>query len=82
MYKIDYITLNDEFNSRRGKIVNGMPPKKGIPFIDSNTTVAGIDSTYYPVAQSVEYALLSVATAASVLALIDYGAKAVRLTTP
>ena len=53
-YKIDYNSLNDEFNRRRGKIVNGLPPKKGIPFIDSTTTIAGIDSIYYPVAQSVE----------------------------
>jgi hypothetical protein len=54
LYKIDYNTLNNEFNRRRGKTVNGLPPKTGIPFIDSNTTLAGIDSTYYPVAQSVE----------------------------
>ncbi len=51
VYKIDYNTLNDEFNSRRNKDGNG---KKGIPFIDSTTTLAKIDSTYYPVAQSVE----------------------------
>ena len=54
MYNIDYNSLNDEFNRRRGKTVNGLPPKTGIPFIDSSTTLAGIDSTYYPVAQSVE----------------------------
>jgi hypothetical protein len=54
LYKIDYNTLNDEFNRRRGKTVNGLPPKTGIPFIDSATTLQGIDSTYYPVAQSVE----------------------------
>lgn len=51
LYKIDYNTLNDEFNSRRNKDGSG---KKGIPFIDSATTVEGIDSVYYPVAQSVE----------------------------
>jgi hypothetical protein len=50
-YKIDYNTLNTEFNSRRNKDGLG---KKGIPFIDSNTSVEKIDSTYYPVAQSVE----------------------------
>lgn len=53
-YKIDYNSLNEEFNRRRGKFVNGLPPKPGIPFIDSATTIEGIDSTYYPVAQSVE----------------------------
>jgi hypothetical protein len=54
LYKIDYNSLNDEFNRRRGKTVNGLPPKTGIPFLDSTTTLAGIDSTYYPIAQSVE----------------------------
>ncbi|MDB5050163.1 MAG: hypothetical protein JWO30_3234 [Fibrobacteres bacterium] len=52
LYHIDYNTLNDEFNSRRGK--DSATAKKGIPFIDSGTTLAKIDSTYYPVAQSVE----------------------------
>lgn len=52
LYKIDYGTLNDEFNAHRG--VDGQEKKKGIPFVDSNTTVEGIDSIYYPVAQSVE----------------------------
>lgn len=50
-YKIDYTTLNDEFNKRRNKDGTG---SKGIPFIDSNTSIEKIDSTYYPVAQSVE----------------------------
>ncbi len=50
-FHIDYSTLNAEFNSRRNKDGNG---KKGIPFIDSNTSIEKIDSTYYPVAQSVE----------------------------
>src|SRR5689334_14519077 len=54
LYKIDYNTLNTEFRRRRGEIVNGLPAKTGIPFIDSGTTLAGIDSIYYPVAQSVE----------------------------
>ncbi len=53
LYKIDYNTLNNEFNAHRSQ--NGEPPKKkGIPFIDSATTVQGIDSIYFPVAQSVE----------------------------
>ncbi|MDB5105443.1 MAG: hypothetical protein JWP91_3132 [Fibrobacteres bacterium] len=51
LYKIDYNSLNDEFNARRNKDGTG---KKGIPFVDSGTTLAKIDSTYYPVAQSVE----------------------------
>lgn len=51
-YGIDYNTLNKEFESRRGK--DSATAKKGIPFIDSATTVEGIDSVYYPVAQSVE----------------------------
>ncbi len=50
-HKIDYNTLNIEFNSRRNKDGKG---KKGVPFIDSNTTLFSIDSIYYPVAQSVE----------------------------
>jgi tetratricopeptide (TPR) repeat protein len=54
LYKIDYDTLNKEFRRRRGEVVDGQPPKTGIPFIDSGTTLAGIDSIYYPVAQSVE----------------------------
>ncbi|MEO6098481.1 MAG: hypothetical protein ABIW76_23540 [Fibrobacteria bacterium] len=54
LYKIDYNTLNNEFNLRRGKTVNGLPPKSGLPFIDSITSLEGIDSIYYPVAQSVE----------------------------
>ncbi|MDQ3003070.1 MAG: hypothetical protein M3Y08_17635 [Fibrobacterota bacterium] len=51
MYRIDYGTLNKEFETRRNTDGKG---KAGIPFIDSNTTVEKIDSTYYPVAQSVE----------------------------
>ncbi|HKP94966.1 MAG TPA: hypothetical protein VJ385_04335 [Fibrobacteria bacterium] len=51
LYGIDYNTLNDEFNDRRNKDGKG---KKGIPFIDSATTLEKIDSTYFPVAQSVE----------------------------
>lgn len=50
-YRIDYSTLNKEFTARRNKDGLG---KKGIPFIDSTTSVEKIDSTYYPVAQSVE----------------------------
>jgi hypothetical protein len=52
LYKIDYNTLNDEFEAHRN--TDGKQAKKGIPFIDSNTTLAGIDSIYYPVAQSVQ----------------------------
>ncbi|MEO7427384.1 MAG: hypothetical protein ABI036_19510, partial [Fibrobacteria bacterium] len=53
LYKIDYNTLNDEFNAHRSE--NGEAPReKGVPFIDSSTTLRGIDSIYYPVAQSVE----------------------------
>lgn len=50
-YKIDYNSLNKEFEVRRNKDGNG---KKGIPFLDSNTTLKSIDSIYYPIAQSVE----------------------------
>ncbi len=53
-YKIDYNSLNDEFKLRRGNDPDITKRKKGIPFIDSNTTIAGIDSIYYPIAQSVE----------------------------
>jgi CDP-diacylglycerol--glycerol-3-phosphate 3-phosphatidyltransferase len=45
-------------------------------------TAAGLSGGLLSTGDSTIYALLSVATAASVLALIDYGAKAVRLTTP
>jgi len=51
LYGISYKTLNDEFESRRNPDGKG---KKGIPFIDSTTTLEGIDSIFYPVAQSVE----------------------------
>ena len=50
-YRIDYNSLNKEFDVRRNKNGTGKP---GIPFIDSVTTLQGIDSIYYPVAQSVE----------------------------
>lgn len=50
-YGIDYSTLNDEFNRHRAQ---GDSVKKGIPFIDDSTTIEQIDSTFYPVAQSVE----------------------------
>ncbi len=50
-YKIDYKSLNKEFEIRRNKDGLG---KKGIPFLDSNTTLEGIDSIYFPIAQSVE----------------------------
>jgi hypothetical protein len=50
-YGIDYTTLNREFDKRRGVSDSA---KKGIPFVDSNTSVEKIDSTYYPVAQGVE----------------------------
>ena len=50
-YRIDYNSLNKEFDIRRNKDGLGKP---GIPFIDSTTTIEGIDSIYYPVAQSVE----------------------------
>jgi hypothetical protein len=50
-YDIDYNTLNKEFELRRNKDGKG---KKGIPFVDSTTTLKTIDSIYYPIAQSVE----------------------------
>ncbi len=50
-YQIDYNSLNKEFVIRRNKDGAG---KKGIPFIDSATTLKSIDSIYYPIAQSVE----------------------------
>jgi hypothetical protein len=51
LYRIDYTTLNNEFNARRNEGGSG---KKGVPFIDTGTTVEEIDSTFYPVAQAVE----------------------------
>jgi hypothetical protein len=51
-HNIDYNSLNKEFEIRRNKDGKG---KKGVPFIDSATTLKSIDSIYYPVAQSVEY---------------------------
>lgn len=50
-FKIDYNTLNDEFTTRRNKDGIG---KKGVPFVDSNTSLKSIDSIYFPIAQSVE----------------------------
>jgi hypothetical protein len=50
-YGIDYTTLNEEFEKRRN---DGGSGKKGVPFIDDSTTIEKIDSTFYPVAQSVE----------------------------
>jgi hypothetical protein len=53
LYKIDYNTLNQEFKDHRSE-AGATPKKKGIPFIDSATTLAEIDSIYFPVARSVE----------------------------
>lgn len=58
LYNIDYNELNTEFDCRRpGRDVALCASKgidtMGIPFIDSLTTVTGIDSVYYPVATAV-----------------------------
>ena len=50
-YGLDFHRLNGEFEDHREK--DGVPGKSGIPFIDTNTTLAGVDSIYYPVSTSV-----------------------------
>ncbi len=42
-YGHDYTTFNSAFNAKKGG------NQKGVPFVDSSTTLTGIDSVYYPV---------------------------------
>jgi hypothetical protein len=51
-YRMDYNHLNGEFDRHRTTPTH--PAEKGVPFVDSNTTLAGIDSIYFPVATAVE----------------------------
>lgn len=58
LYGIDYNSLNQEFECRRpsrdaAACKAAGIDTLGIPFIDSATTVGGIDSIYYPVATAV-----------------------------
>lgn len=57
-YGIDYNSLNTEFECKRPSrdralcLARGID-SSGIPFVDSATSMAGIDSIYYPVATAV-----------------------------
>lgn len=48
LYGLDYEGLNSEFESKRGDTA------RGLPFIDSTSTVESVDSVYHPVWQSVQ----------------------------
>ena len=55
LYNLDYNILNDEFQAHRDRdtVISGAHSTgqglKGIPFVDSTTTLGGIDSIYHPV---------------------------------
>lgn len=51
-YSLDYNNLNHEFDRHRSTAQH--PADKGVPFVDSNTTIEHIDSIYFPVASSVD----------------------------
>jgi hypothetical protein len=55
LYGIDYNTLNREFDCKRtGRDAAACGSDTlGAPFVDSATTLAGIDSIYYPIATAV-----------------------------
>ncbi len=46
-YGHDFTSFNNEFNSKKAG------QQKGIPFLDSTTTLSGIDSVYFPVYSAV-----------------------------
>jgi hypothetical protein len=48
LYRLDYRTLNAEFEKKRGDTA------RGLPFIDSTDDVENVDSVYYPIWESVQ----------------------------
>jgi hypothetical protein len=52
LHKMDYNNLNNEFDRHRNTPKHAAA--KGVPFVDSGTSLKDIDSIYYPVATSVQ----------------------------
>src|SRR5665213_519040 len=48
LYHVDYTQLKFQFDSK------GTDSSRGVPFIDSNSTIHSIDSIYYPVSTAVK----------------------------